>query len=242
MKRLIIIAAYLFVCIAAQAQIKLHSNGRITFQTLSNTTNQGVAIDPSPDCHAHFNGKAYFKDCAYFCRSTNAYQWTNCSKATNNYSKAWVVSFNDYSTTKFYVYGNGNVYGTDYFTLGNTPGSKASQESVAIEGKEALDVISRLNGRYYDPEEQEIPDLENNENVVPEAVEAMYADFEKRSAKLSTEGLEEAFPEAVRTDPQNRACINYQAVVTMLVEAVKEQQTQIEQLQKMLKENELMKQ
>ena len=64
----------------------------------------------------------------------------------------------------------------------------------------------------------------------PEAVEAMYADFEKRTAALSGSNLEEVFPEAVRTDPKNRLCIDYQSVVTMLVEAVKEQQREIEEL------------
>ena len=72
--------------------------------------------------------------------------------------------------------------------------------------------------------------MEGNEFVDPEAVEAMYADFGKRSAALSGSNLEEVFPEAVRTDPNNRLCIDYQSVVTMLVEAVKHQQREIEEL------------
>lgn len=72
--------------------------------------------------------------------------------------------------------------------------------------------------------------MENNEFVDPEAVEAMYADFGKRTAALLGDNLEEVFPEAVRTDPKNRLCIDYQSVVTMLVEAVKEQQREIEEL------------
>lgn len=58
----------------------------------------------------------------------------------------------------------------------------------------------------------------------------MYADFGKRTAALLDDNLEEVFPEAVRTDPKNRLCIDYQSVVTMLVEAVKEQQREIEEL------------
>ena len=62
----------------------------------------------------------------------------------------------------------------------------------------------------------------------------MYADFEKRTAGLSGSNLESVFPEAVRTDMKNRYCIDYQSVVTMLVEAVKEQQREIEELRNAL--------
>ncbi len=83
--------------------------------------------------------------------------------------------------------------------------------------------------------------MENNEFVDPDAVDAMYADFEKRSVGLSGTSFLEAFPEGVRTDPQNRLCIDYQSVVTMLVEAVKEQQREIEELRKTLEENGLVR-
>jgi len=118
---------------------------------------------------------------------------------------------------------------TNHYTI--TTNSNHSKDSEAINGEQALSIISGLNGYYFKPEEQEIPDLENNEFVVPEAVEAMYADFEKRTA-----GLSGKFPEAVRTDPKNRFCIDYQSVVTMLVEAVKEQQREIEELRSSLEE------
>ena len=99
----------------------------------------------------------------------------------------------------------------------------------------------RLERILFRTEELEIPDLENNENVAPDAVEAMYADFGKRSVGLAGTDFVEAFPEGVRTDPQNRLCISYSSVVTMLVEAVKEQQKEIEELRKALEENGLMK-
>jgi len=76
--------------------------------------------------------------------------------------------------------------------------------------------------------------------VDPEAVEAILADTEKRTAGLSGSNLEEVFPEAVRTDPKNRLCIDYQSVVTMLVEAVKQQQEEIVLLRKTLEEHGLM--
>lgn len=224
----------LLLGITAQAQIKMHSNGRITFQNLNNTTNQGVSIDPGPDYTVNCCGKAYFKDCAFFQRSASAYQFLNQSKATNNYAMAWVLTLNNWTTTKFYVYGNGNIYGTQLYTISSNSTSKESTDNKPITGREALTTITGLKGLWYDPETQEIPELENNENIQPEAVQAMYSDFEKRTVGLAATEVETAFPEAVRTDPQNRICINYQAIVTMLVEAVKEQQRQINQLQQLL--------
>lgn len=97
--------------------------------------------------------------------------------------------------------------------------------------------MNGLNGYYFAPENVEIPHLENNEFVDPKAVDAMYADYRKRSVGLVGDNVEDAFPEAVRTDAQNRYCIDYQSVVTMLVEAVKEQQREIESLRHILEEN-----
>ena len=161
--------------------------------------------------------------------------------ANDQHSAAWVVAYPNWNTTNFYVYGKGDAYAKNHFTISNSPGSKSKGENNPIQGWEAINVVSGLNGYYFAPEDEEIPDLENNEFVVPEAIEAMYADFEKRSAGLVGDNVEEVFPEAVRTDPKNRLCIDYQAVVTMLVEAVKEQQREIEELRGILKENGLLK-
>lgn len=224
-------------CSILHAQIKMHSNGRITFQTIDNTTNQGISFEPGPNCQANFNGKSYFKECVFFTRNVSPYQFVNNVKANGNYAVAWVVTLNDFTTTRFFVHGKGDVYGTHYYTINNVSNSKGMNTKAPINGKDALRIITGLHGGYFQPEEEEIPILEDNENVVPEAIEAMYADFAKAMVELDTDRLEEVFPEAVRTDPQNRLCIDYQAVVTMLVEAVKEQQAEIQQLQHLLREN-----
>lgn len=58
---------------------------------------------------------------------------------------------------------------------------------------------------------------------------------------MNAEELEEVLPEAVRHDPEGRISINYNAVVAVLVEAFKEQQVRIEQLEAILRENNLLK-
>ena len=231
MKKSLLSLVIVLLTVAAQAQIKMHSDGNITFQTLTNTTTQGVSIGPAPDWVVNFNGAVHFKQGAAFRKNVSSYGWMNCAIANSNTAYTWVVS-QDWSTPKFYVRGDGNACAINYLTLSNNSGH--SKGSEAINGEEAISIVTGLNGYYYEPEEQEIPDLENNENIDPEAIEAMYADFEKRTAGLSGSNLEEVFPEAVRTDPQNRLCIDYQSVVTILVEAVKEQQREIDELRSVL--------
>lgn len=231
MKRSLLTLAILLFAMAAQAQFKMHDNGRITFQTLVNSTDYGITMDPAPLWKTNFNGDVHFKQSASFRKNVSSYGWMNCAIANSNTALIWVVS-QDWSTPYFYVRGDGIACATNHYTIPNNSGHAKGSE--LINGEEALSIVTGLNGYYFAPEEQEIPDLENNENVDPEAIEAIYADFEKRTAGLSGSNLEEVFPEAVRTDPKNRLCIDYQSVVTILVEAVKEQQREIEELRNVL--------
>ena len=232
MKKTLITLAIVLLAVVAQAQIKMHSNGRITFQSLVNSNDYGITMEPAPSWSTSFNGSVHFKDDAIFRKIVNNYEWMDCALVNTDKALTWVVT-PDWSSATFYVRGDGIAYATNHYTIQNNSGHSKGSES--IDGEEALSIVTGLNGYYYDPEEQEIPVLEGNENVDPEAVEAMYADFGKRTAGLSGRNLEEVFPEAVRTDPQNRLCIDYQSVVTMLVEAVKEQQHEIEELRTALK-------
>lgn len=60
-------------------------------------------------------------------------------------------------------------------------------------------------------------------------------------AVLDTDELEVVFPEAVRHDPQGRVGVNYSALIPVIIEAYKEQQAKIEQLEAILEENGLLK-
>ena len=84
--------------------------------------------------------------------------------------------------------------------------------------------------------------MENSEEIVPEALEGILLDFGKgKTLGLDPEVLEQVLPEAVRHDPEGKIGINYNAVVTVLVEAFKEQQAKIEQLEAALREHGLMR-
>ena len=76
-----------------------------------------------------------------------------------------------------------------------------------------------------------------SEYIQEEAKDAMIRDLGKRNIGLDVSLLGEVVPDAVRTDTEARLCINYNAVITLLVEAVKQQQEEIKLLQKTLEEN-----
>lgn len=242
MKKAILTFTFFIVVIATHAQVKMHSDGRITFQTVANTTTQGISFGPTPDCNATFNGNVYFNKGGIFNKKAPNYGWMNCSRADSAFVRTWVVTYQSWTIPTYYVSGTGEVFSTRNYVISNQRESNSKNHlAESIDGQEALTIVKGLNGYYFAPEDVEIPNLENNEYVDPKAVEAMYADFLKRSVGLVGDNVENAFPEAVRTDPENRYCINYESVVTMLVEAVKEQQREIENLRKILKENGLTK-
>ncbi len=225
-----------------RAQIKMHQNGRITLQTLNNNNTEGVSIDPGPDWHVNFSGNTYFRQIAYFIRNVGAYGWTTCAKTSNVNTYNWIVATPTWSDVNFYVTGGGYISCKGMTVVSSLGDEKKDlKEQEPITGEEALNIVRGLEGYYYLPTNQDIPDLENNENVTPEAVVAMYEDFKKRNVCLSATNMNQVFPEGVRTDPYNRLCIDYLSVVTLLVEAVKAQQTEIEELSKALKENQQMK-
>lgn len=238
MRKVFLTISMTMLAVVMQAQIKLHQDGRITFQTLNSTTTQGVSIGPAPDWTVDFNGDVYFKQSSIFIKDANNYEWMNCAKPSKYRSCAWVVTYPAWNTPTFFVFGDGKVYYTGQYTISNRISESKGAE--AIDGKEAVSIITGIKGYYYKAEEQDTSGLENAEFVDPEAVEAILADTEKRTAGLSGSNLEEVFPEAVRTDPKNRLCIDYQSVVTMLVEAVKQQQEEIVLLRKTLEEHGLM--
>lgn len=239
MKKIVLLAVFAILAFGAKAQIKVHNNGRITFLTLNNTVSEGIAFSPGTNSNADFNTDCYFKNNAYFVKPAGAFAWINCTAPQNALSCSWVVTYPDFVATTFYVRGDGHAYGKGFHVVSSMSREEAKgYEPIGCEN--ALELVKDLEGYYCDPQEMEIPDLEHNEQVDPEAIEAMYADFAKRTAELSPEKLEAVFPEAVRTDHQNRQCIDYAAVTTVLVEAVKAQQQQIELLRKTLEENGLM--
>lgn len=220
----------MLITLATQAQIKVLDNGHVSLGSLTN--NYGVQVGP--------NGYTFFRT-----QNNMPYGWGNLSIANNFHQKHWIIE-NQYLPDSlglhmFFVYGNGHVYSKGYYIITSLNGKTNREEIEPIDGRLALSTILGINGYYYKEDQQlTTEDIENNEYVSADAVEGMILDLEKRHIGLSGDNLAELLPEAVRTDPEARICIDYHAVVTFLIEAMKEQQNEIEMLQRILEENGLL--
>lgn len=222
MKKYILTTIILFSAVVIHAQIKVHSDGHVSLGSLTST--YGIQVYPIG---------------SFSCRTLNNTQYSlaNRSKANVDHQKHWVVKdcYSNSESDWFYVYGNGTACSTHHYTIQQND-SRAGAEQ--INSEEALATVLQMKGFLYEENnmltEEEI---QENEYVREEAKEEMIKDLRKKTAALSAENLASVFPDAVRTNPDNHTCIDYQAVITMLVEAVKQQQEEIEFLRMALEEN-----
>ena len=220
MKKNNITILVIMICVVSQAQIKMHPNGQVSFQ--STTQTGGVQIDTY--------GRVSYEPNLY-----SSFSPVVTSKLQSKLLKMWNVKYIGTPVVnpqdRFYVTGNGDVYSNAQYTIG-TGGGGLNKSCYPIENASWL--ISRLNGYYFDNDDFEgfKPDFINNPNIAPEAVAGLMNDLSiDKSLGLSATELEDVLPEAIRHDPEGMVYINYQALVPVLVEAFKEQQSTIKSLQ-----------
>ena len=232
MKKALFTMAIVLLAIMAQAQIKVHDDNWVSIGCLNNSF--GLQVTPI--------GYTYFRT-----QSDKNYSWATLSMANQFGQKHWIVEnlYNDsthcWKKHMFYVYGNGSVYCSGLYSISYPHLCLQNYNSSSIYSEDALTTILGINGYYFEEDAlitQE--EIEENEYIDDEAVEGMIGDLKKRKVGMSADNLAEVFPDAVRTDPQARLCIDYNAIVTMLVGAVKQQQAEIENLRKALEEHGLL--
>lgn len=232
MKRALFTFAIVLFAVAAQAQttFKVHSNGQISLQ--SATTSYGIQIPNTGVMSIEPN-------------VTSAYGLTSLTKTRASLVRAWGVkpeNGTNISDYKFFVLGNGDVYASGGYYIYTTP-PNPSKSNQPIDG--ASELISNMKGYYMDSHEFDgvtPEDFQNNPNVQPEALEGLLKDLAKdKIVGMYAEEVEEVLPEAVRHDSEGNMAINYNAIVPVLIEAFKEQQARIEQLESILREKHLLK-
>lgn len=237
MKKTLFTLVIVLLAMAAQAQtaLKVHSTGQLSLQ--SATTSYGIQIPTTgvislePNVLVNFGVTGQTKTFSQVTRS-----WVLFMEGGQNISPTGNV---------FYVRGNGDTYAYNFYSMTNqgSGGGGSSKGYSPIIG--ASELAAGIKGYYMDSHEFEgttQEELENCEEIAPEALEGILLDFEKgKTLGLDPEVLEQVLPEAVRHDPDGKIGINYNAVVTVLVEAFKEQQAKIEQMEAALRENGLLR-
>ena len=230
-KALFTLAVVLFaVVVQAQTAFKVHSNGQISLQSV--TTSYGIQISNSGILSIEPN-------------VTDLFGITGLTKARGLLAKAWDVKLqcNAYiPDDSFYVLGNGNVFAYGNYLTYSGPPDPNLKGYQPIDG--ATELVMAMNGYYLDSNEFEgvtSEDLASSPNVLPEALEGLLKDLEKEKVVgMYAEELEEVLPEAVRHTPEGNMAINYNAIIPVLIEAFKEQQARIEQMESILRENGLL--
>jgi hypothetical protein len=114
-----------------------------------------------------------------------------------------------------YFDGDVNINGTGYITAGvwSTSDKRYKQQIKPLEG--VMDKISKLNGYTYTYKTEEFP----------------AKGFDSRShIGLIAQELKEVFPELVKEDAKGYYAVNYEGMIPVLLEAVKSQQKQIDEL------------
>lgn len=232
MRKALFTFAIVLLAVAAQAQIKVHDNGHVSLGCL--TQNFGVQVQP--------NGYTYFRT-----QSASSGGWVTLAIAGHSYQKHWIVEKQYTGGTyplgshMFYVNGNGSLYSVSRYSISPSNENNEKEGLKPIDGEAALAAVLGMEGYYYEDIQAVTPEeITNSEYIDENAMEGMIGDLEKSNVRLSTESLAEVLPDAVRTDPEARLCVDYDAIVTMLTQAVKQQQEEINLLRKTLEENGLL--
>lgn len=156
----------------------------------------------------------------YFANGSNQTAIVTMSNVSSIAQKSWVVKRSDFATpNRFYVDGIGNVYRNASYSL-----SDPEMQNIVCPIVNPTNSLEQINGFYYTIEDQK-GDTTN---------ERLYLGF-------SAEEIRKIIPEAVETTEESTMYINYDVLTVFLVEAVKEQQKEIEFLRKKLEENGFLK-
>ncbi len=147
---------------------------------------------------------------------TSMAQWGQvCKSVINNVNvMSYVVHSNISNTDVFYVNGSGDIY---YKNGWVTSDSTFKRNIVRLD--HSLDRINRLQGVSYN-----FKDNANSRTI----------EDEKKVIGLIAQEVEKVVPEAVKTMKDGTKAINYQSLIGLLIEGIKEQQNQINSLQQVV--------
>ena len=151
------------------------------------------------------------------------------------------ITKNSTGEMTFYVNGDGCVYSKGSLLTASDVSFKDNINSI----NNSLLIIRKMRGVTYQMKEQSdnCADI-NTLNVVPsnsdtllaqsivsiDIINKIKAEKKRKKAGFIAQELEEVFPEAVYTLPNGKKAIAYSEIIPLLVEAIKEQQNEIDEL------------
>jgi len=149
----------------------------------------------------------------------------------NNNLKSVVVGAYGSSSYKF------QVYGTTYCTGGVWSASDERFKKNIMPLKNSLEIIKQLQGVSYlfEPQISKYPAEQIESETDPVKIKTMENDMwveitPKEYIGFIAQDVEQIVPEAIQIDEQGNYAMNYDEIIPLLVEAVKEQQLLIDEL------------
>lgn len=210
MFRVVVVVAICFIGGSVghlQAQIKLHTNGKTSFGPIpAQMPSELVLIDAG-------------RDMALKLKVSHNVDWYQSSSASvsRQLTASWVVKYNN--SDRFFVLGNGDIYARSAWFYSD---STLKYKIAAIESP--LQRLRKLRGVsfYYKPE---VPckDCDPANDDLPAS---------RMQFGVIAQEIEQVFPEMVTENNEKVKLVAYEQLIPVLIEAVKEQQLQMDAMQK----------
>ena len=237
---------------------KLYSNGDYGYLNFGGVSSKGITInkdggiglgaDPSMGLNTpdYINVYTYGGKAALMAYAKYPYDYGDIIKVYSwrDTDMAYVVRDvrNGGSPLVFYVAGDGSVYSKGSILTASDESYKENISSI----NNSLNTIRQMRGVTYKLKEQadesttastlqsdvSSRDTLSAQSPVPvEIVNKIKAEKKRKKSGFIAQELEEIFPEAVYTLPNGKKAIAYSEIIPLLVEAIKEQQNEIDKQQ-----------
>jgi hypothetical protein len=206
-RNLLIILVLLLQFNQLNAQIKLHAGGFVN-------------VGPDPISVSGFRMSLDAENCTglrILSKQIDNYAWSSVSIVDNEFTKNWIVSYNN--EHKFYVYGNGEVWGTR-FIEGSDSTIKENIQTLTS----ALQKVRSLRGVSYDLKKATSLDSVNTTALGNKKTQ-------KVEIGLIAQEVELVVPEVVSINENGVRGVAYQNLVAILIEAMKEQSLSIDSIE-----------
>lgn len=148
--------------------------------------------------------------------------YAHASYVNREKSKNWVVVYNDIE--RFFVYGNGNVWSYSNYYYSDS----VLKENIAPLSN-ALSKLLLLRGVQYNFKLEALSNPQDSTTVISSTPSPL-------QLGLIAEETANVLPEVVATNDKGIMGINYTAIIPVLIEAVKEQQLEIDSLKSQLQQ------
>ncbi|HSO89272.1 MAG TPA: tail fiber domain-containing protein, partial [Draconibacterium sp.] len=157
----------------------------------------------------------------------------NWTQVHYQYTCAYHLANTYYGGDVFYVLGNGNVWTRNGYLIASDSILKTNINNISF----SLDKIKKLRGVTYNRKYKVTSSIPTDGELLPSSGHSdmlIEQKIEPTEYGLIAQEVEKIIPDAVKTMHDSTKAISYSALIPILIEAIKEQQTQIETIQEII--------